>query len=200
MTTSKAGTRWHTRAAGVGLTMAWVAVAVACTPTAARSQTVENASYQTSEGEPVEAQSIVVPADVSQVWRVFTTKEGLMSWAVPFADIDLRVGGVWESSYEADAKVGDTGNIKNRILAYLPERMMALKAESAPPDFAHPEVLADVFSVLEFEPLDGGHTRIRIYGVGYKDTPAHQAVRDFFREANGWSLEMLYKHFAEGGI
>jgi hypothetical protein len=32
--------------------MAWVAVAVACTPTAARSQTVENASYRTSDGEP----------------------------------------------------------------------------------------------------------------------------------------------------
>ena len=120
-----------------------------------------------------------------------------MSWAVPFADIDLRVGGVWESSYEADARVGDPGNIKNRILAYLPERMMALRP-SAPPDFAHPRCWPT--SCLEFEPLDGGHTRIRIYGVGYKDTPAHQAVRDFFREANGWSLGMLYKHFAEGGI
>ena len=200
MTKSGTGTRWPGRAAGVGLTLAWVAAAVASTPVAAASQTVENASYRTSDGEPVEAQSIVVPADVARVWRAFTTKEGLMSWAVPFADIDLRVGGVWESSYEADAKVGDPGNIRNRILAYLPERMMALKAESAPPDFAHPEVLADLFSVVEFEPLGDGRTRIRIYGVGYRDTPAHLAVRDMFREANGWSLGMLYEHFAEGGI
>lgn len=151
-------------------------------------QEVEQIDYTTSEGVEVAAQSIVIPAPIGEVWKAFTTSEGVMSWAAPFAHVDFRIGGIWESAYDPKAKVGDAGNIRNRYLAFLPERMIALQAVEAPPDFPHPEVLEELFSVVEFEDLGEAGTRVEMYGVGYRDTPAHQAVREMFRQANAWSL------------
>jgi uncharacterized protein YndB with AHSA1/START domain len=36
----------------------------------------------------------VVSAPVSEVWKAWTTSEGLKSWLAPHADIELRIGGL----------------------------------------------------------------------------------------------------------
>lgn len=85
------------------------------------------------DGETVLVRELVVPAPLDETWAAFTTGEGLMSWAGPFSDVDLRLGGT-------------------------------------------------------------------MYGVGYRDTPAHQAVLGMFRGASAWTLHMLQRRFSEGPI
>lgn len=168
--------------------------------TAAAAQEVGYRTERLADGSILAVHHVVVPGPVAEVWRAFTTSEGLMTWAVPFAVVDFRLGGLWESSYDPEGKEGDPANIRNRYLGYVPERMLALQAVAAPPDFPHPEVLPELFTVFEFEAVGDGRTRVTAYGVGYRDTPASNAVREMFADANAWSLRMLHRRFAEGPL
>jgi len=80
-------------------------------------------------------QEAIVNAPVQEVWRLFTTSDGLMSWMVARADIDLRVGGLMRTRYAADGPLGDDKTIVNRILSYEPERMLSLQVHAPPPTF-----------------------------------------------------------------
>ena len=66
-----------------------------------------------------------IPAPVAEVWQAFTTAEGFMSWAVPKAEVDFRVGGAMRTSYNPESNLDDEHTIVNRILAYEPEHMLA---------------------------------------------------------------------------
>lgn len=185
--------------------VAWVcagmlgAMVSSAAPSAVGSE-VEVRVEEHAGGARVLVHEVVVPAPLAEVWAAFTTADGWMSWAVPFAHMDFRLGGEIESSYHLSAKKGDAGNIKNRILAFVPQRMIALQAVAAPPGFPHPEVLAELFSVIELEAVDGGHTRVRMAGVGYRDDPRHAEILEKFRGANRWSLEQLVRRFREGPV
>ncbi|HSH44358.1 MAG TPA: SRPBCC domain-containing protein [Longimicrobiales bacterium] len=161
---------------------------------------VEDLSYTTHDGATVLVQQIHIPASRPEVWQAFTTDAGVMSWAAPFAAVDFRLGGAWESSYDPGASAGDPDNIRSRFISYVPLRMISMQAEDAPPDFPHPEILPDLFSVFEFEDAGPGRTRVTLYGVGYQDSPEHQEVLEMFRQANTWSLRMLHRRFTEGPV
>ena len=38
---------------------------------------------------------VEIPAPVSEVWKAFTTSEGLSTWLFPNATVDLKPGGDW---------------------------------------------------------------------------------------------------------
>lgn len=159
---------------------------------------VTNTSYESAEGGYVLRHEAVVPAPPDEVWTALTTSAGWMSWAVPFARIDFRLGGRIETSYEPTAQAGDPDNILNRILAYVPGRMMAFQAERAPPGFPHPELLDGLFSVVEIQAEGEGATRVAVSGIGYTDSPGHRELRAFFERGNAWTLERLVERFATG--
>lgn len=161
---------------------------------------VVNVSYQPAEGGFVLRHEAVVPAPPGEVWEAVSTTEGWMSWAVPFARVDFRLGGRIETSYDPSAQAGDPANIISRILAYLPGRMIAFQAEQAPPDFPHPELLEGLFSVLEITPHGEGESRVAVSGVGYTDSPGHLELRAFFERGNAWTLERLIERFASGPV
>jgi uncharacterized protein YndB with AHSA1/START domain len=153
------------------------------------------------DGTRATVAEVVVAANSSQAWRAISTAEGWKSWAVPFAHFEsLHLGTVIETSYAPNAKAGDEHNIRNRVLAYLPERMLSIQAFDAPPDFKHPALLKDTFTVIELEPIDGGHTRVRLTGCGYRAGEAFAEMQRFFLEGNAWTLGQLAKRFREGPI
>ena len=58
----------------------------------------------------------MIQAPVDAVWAAFTTKEGQESWNVAHAEIDLRIGGVMRTHYDAAGRIGDPNTIENTIL------------------------------------------------------------------------------------
>ena len=161
---------------------------------------VTTSEQRLEDGSRVLRQEVVVNAPVEDVWAAFTTSAGWESWAVPFAHVDLRVGGIIETSYHADAKLGDAGNIHNQILSFLPYRMLSIQAVQAPPGFAHADLLPSLHSVIEFEAIDDSHTRVMISGVGYREGEGYDALLEFFRQGNAWTFERLKKRFDEGPL
>jgi uncharacterized protein YndB with AHSA1/START domain len=162
------------------------------------AQDVKNTSYVTPDKTRVLQHSLVVPASIQEIWAALTTTEGIKTWAVPVASVDFRIGGIWESSYNRNGSIGAPGNIKNRYLSYIPMRMISFQAINAPPTFQHPEVLSEIFSVIELEALGARSVRVTASMVGFKNNEAHDAVYSFFDSGNASTLRNLYQRFANG--
>src|SRR5690606_10821496 len=133
-----------------GLTMRMhPALLLALVTAVAAADGVATTQRQLPDGSRVLRQSIEVDAPLETVWEVFTTAEGWESWAVPFARVDLRVGGIIEPSYDPGANPGDRANIRSRILSFLPYRMLSIQAVQAPPGFEYADLLPSLHSVIE---------------------------------------------------
>lgn len=161
---------------------------------------VETTEYLADDGTRVLRQEVVVHATLDEVWKAFTTKEGWESFAVPFAEVDLRVGGFIETSYDPAAEPGDPANIRTRILSYLPYRMLSIQAVQAPPGFAHADLLTTLHSVIEFDLEGNDRTRVAISGVGYGQGDGYDELIGFFRHGNAWTFGQLARRFEEGPL
>lgn len=136
-------------------------------------------------------------APVAAVWKAFTDASEMKQWMVPLVEIDLRVGGLMRSNYNADGTLGDENTIENRILAFEPECMLSIRAVKAPKDFPFADLIAETWSVMHFEPLSPNRTRIRLVGMGYGEGKQWKQMRDFFQQGNQWTLDRLREHLAK---
>lgn len=135
-----------------------------------------------------------VNAPVSQVWRLFTTSDGYKATGVAQAEVDLRIGGLIRSHYDLRGTLGDANTIVNEILAYEPERMLTIRIKQAPASFPYRSAMRDVWTVIYFTP-SADMTHIRIVGLGYRDDPESQAMREFFATGNRQTLDLIAKPF-----
>jgi uncharacterized protein YndB with AHSA1/START domain len=115
----------------------------------------------------VQVTETTVDAPAAEVWRLFTTREGIESWMAAKADIDLRVGGAMRTLYDPTGKLGDPNTITNTILSYEPQRMLSLQATGFPKDFPYRKGTEGTWSVLYFEELPGGRTHLRLVGYAF---------------------------------
>ena len=160
---------------------------------------VADTSFTEANGNHVLQLALVIPAGRKAVWDRFATAEGYKAWATPMAKIDFGIGGLIEASYDAKARLGDADNIRNRIIAYAPERMIALKNENAPASLPGREKFGEIVTVMEFEDASGG-TRVTITGVGYRPGEPYDTLLKHFGWGNAYSLMMLKSSFVKGPI
>ena len=150
-------------------------------------------------GERVLIQTARVKADLKSAWNAYTTNEGWTAWAAPVADIDLRVGGTIKTHYVAGAKIGSQGTNTLRIVGYVPERLLVLRAE---PSALWSDELrrdADRFTnVIVFTPVSQSESDITSYGIGYRDSAAHAQLLAFFEKANVKLLHGLVTYLGSG--
>jgi uncharacterized protein YndB with AHSA1/START domain len=150
-----------------------------------------------AELEPLVTEAII-NAPVSEVWRLFTTGEGMESWMVAHAEIELKVGGLMRTQYDPKGVLGDANTIVNEVLSFEPERMLSIRVRQPPADFPLPEAVRSMWSVIYFQPLEPGMTNVRVVGLGFgEDADAHE-LREYFRKGNAQTLEQLQKKFWPG--
>lgn len=161
---------------------------------------VANTSFIEPSGDRSIQLSIDIPASLHDSFTAFTTSDGFASWAVPIAHVELRVGGYIEASYDPHAKIGDPANIKNQIVAYVPERLIVLHNVQAPPGFADPDLFQRTATVIEFTALDPRHTRVTITNAGYGIGDRFDALYRHFEWGNAYTLEELRARFEKGPV
>jgi hypothetical protein len=161
---------------------------------------VADTSYKATDGARVLRHEVVVPASTADVYATLTTAEGWRTWAVPFAVMTpaFGVGAIIETSYNPNAKPGEAANIKNKVLAYIPERMFAFQAVQAPSGFKHAELLTQIFTVAEIEPIDAKRTRIRLSMLGYGEGRGFDELYRHFAKGNAWTMKKLSERFEKG--
>ena len=154
-------------------------------------------SYIDSSHTPelVMIQEFKVKAPIQKVWEAYTTKSGYESWAVPIAEIDLKVGGTIKTNYNKDGAIGDSSTIVTHIVNYVPYQILTLQAEITEnfPEFMKSEE-KDFYNVIYFDAVNETETVIKSYGIGYKNTPKYLELLNYFILGNESTLQQLINY------
>ena len=134
---------------------------------------------------------VTVPATRAEVWKVFSTSEGLSTWLAPGAVVDLRPGGEWMVHFPGGSLAG--GN----IVSFVPQKEIVLKA-LAPDQF--PTVRAQR-TTAKFELEDrGSSTLVRLTQTGWKEGAEWDRAYEYLTAGNAQLLATLHKRFVSGPI
>lgn len=157
---------------------------------------VTNSSYVNQYGEKVLQLSIVVPSNIKETWKLFTTDEGLKKWIAPVAKIDMRTGGVIKTNYDRSKSVDDTTSIRLDIVNYLEYEMLTLKVNlnnSFPPEAKSED--KNLQEILQFVKLDESKTKIISTMVGWGQGSHWDKAYNFFEKGNDWTFREVLKVF-----
>src|SRR3984885_1833917 len=142
-------------------------------------------------GEKVLMIQVTVPAPLAEVWKAFTTSEGLSTWLTPGAVVDLREGGEWTAHFPGGSTGGGT------ILSFVPEKELVVSA-LAPDKF--PAVrAARTRAQFNFE-ARGGSTLVRLTQTGWKEGDEWVKAYEYLTVGNAQLLATLHHRFVSGPI
>jgi len=142
---------------------------------------------------------VEVNASVSEVWKAWTTQEGVKSFFAPGCKINLKVDGEYEMYFDPLGQEGSRGGEGNKILAIDPERMFSF-TWNAPPQYPNVRKQKTVV-ILHFEKLGEKKTKLDFIEIGWGDSEEWNKVYDYFSYA--WSkivLPRLQYRFNHGPI
>jgi len=161
----------------------------------------KDTSFTDSAGHRVQQIRLDVDAPVVKVWWALTTSEGFRTWAAPVAEVALGNDGMIEASYRMTAKIGDPDNIRNRIVAYMPEHLLILKNEHAPKNAPFSaDAFGKIRTIIELEDMGGGKTRVIESSIGYGEGKEFDSVYTHFRSGNAEEFALLEKSLTKGPI
>jgi uncharacterized protein YndB with AHSA1/START domain len=144
---------------------------------------------------------VVVDAGVDTVWAAWTTRDGIVGFFAPDAEIDPRVDGAFHIFINPYAPAGMKGADTMRYLAIQPKTMISFDW-NAPPSL--PAVRGQrTVVVLRFEPV-GDKMRLTLHHVGWGDSNGADgkewdAAYRYFDKAWGTVLGNLQKRYGPGG-
>ncbi len=137
----------------------------------------------------------IVDAPVDTVWAAWTTSAGLRSWLAPHAEIDLRIGGTMRTNYDARGVLGDRQTVGNTILSFEPRRMLSIKVAATPDGFPFATAIRHMWTVIYFEPVGRGRTRLRVVSLGFRPDDESQRMRALFDRGNAATVRQLQRRF-----
>jgi len=123
-----------------------------------------------------------INASLADVWRLFTTAEGLRAAGAAEATVDLRLGGEIRSRHDPADGRGEPQTIVKEILAYEPERMLAMRARQPSASAPDRAAAAGAWTVIYFDSAGEGMTRVRVVGLGYRSQSESQAFAQQARQ------------------
>jgi uncharacterized protein YndB with AHSA1/START domain len=140
--------------------------------------------------------SIDVPATLDEAWSAWTTREGIVSFFAPDAEIEPRVGGAFHIHIDPGAPAGSKGADDTRFMALQPKKMLSFDW-NAPPSL--PEARAQrSFVIVRFEPLGDKLTRVTLHHTGWGDGGEWDKAYAYFDRAWGNVLGNLKTRFEQG--
>lgn len=188
--------RWLT----AGAVWVWLGAAAALAQAPADTPQVRECSRAEADGARTLCHEIELGAPAADVWALFATSDGLRSWMAPVVAIDARAGGMMEASYTPSARIGDVGNILNRIAAISPGERLAISIARAPPGFPHADIAGELTTLIELEPIDAARTRVRVTMRGYRQGEGFDVLYRHFNAGNAWTLRKLEERVRTGPV
>jgi uncharacterized protein YndB with AHSA1/START domain len=152
----------------------------------------------TYQDELVLIQEFTVDAPINQVWDAYTTKEGWENWSVPLAEVEFKIGGTIKTNYNPNGQIGDSTTIVTNIINYVPFQLLTLQAEITDnfPEFMKKEA-KNFYNVIYFDEVQTGQTKVKSFGIGYRNTPKYMNLMNFFIPANEKTLMRLIEYLEQ---
>jgi uncharacterized protein YndB with AHSA1/START domain len=137
----------------------------------------------------------VVRAPAIDVWKAYTTVEGIKSWMVAEGTIDLRIGGLLRTSYKKGSDLTGPDVIENKIISFDPEHMIAMQTVRTPEKFPFKKAIYKVWTVLYFQAVDSKSTKVTCRTIGFDGSQESTDLRLFFMRGNRQEMNELINHF-----
>lgn len=147
---------------------------------------------------PTETHSeATINATQTELWAAFTTREGMESWMVARADVDLKIGGSMRTLYSKDGVLGDENTISSEFISLDSPRMYSTRITKPPKKFPFMNAWKSVWTVVYFEPVTANTTKVTVRMRGYDESEESQKMREFFVRGNQYTLDSLAKKFSK---
>jgi len=141
---------------------------------------------------------VQVPAPIAEVWEAWTTREGIVSFFAPDAEIDARAGGAFHVHFDPLAAPGSKGADGMRYMALQKPSMLSFEW-NAPPHL--PLVRAQrTLVIVRLKDVDGRSTRVSLHHVGWGEGGEWDQTFAYFDRAWGNVLANLRKRFESGPV
>ena len=139
----------------------------------------------------------ITSAPIADVWTVWTTVEGIISFLSPKASIKLEVQGPYEILFDPEAPLGFKGTEGCKILGF--EQAKTLSVEwKAPPQF--PNVRRQKTRVdIHFERVEA-LTKVSVAHSGWQEGEEWDEAYEFFDHAWNLDLARMQQRFSSGPI
>lgn len=141
--------------------------------------------------------SVLVEATVDEVWRAWTTLEGVKRFFAPDAGLDIRPHGKYEILFDPEEPKGHKGSEGCTVLSYVPPKMFSF-TWGAPPEFPNARKEIAQWVVLFFDDAGQNRTLVRFQEFGWKDDKEGKQVYDYFDQAWELVLARLAHSFTYG--
>lgn len=133
------------------------------------------------EAERAVVAEVVVKAGVEDVWKAWTTEEGIKTFLAPACKIELRVFGAFDISFNPNAASGQQSAEGNLILAIQPQKMFSF-TWNAPPHL--PNVRQQRTSVVvRFKALGENQTKVTLTETGWGEDEEWDKAFAYFSHA-----------------
>ncbi len=123
----------------------------------------------------------VIEAGVDEVWKAWTTEEGIKTFFAPGCHVDLRVDGLYEIFFAPDAPEGERGADGMRLMAIEPGKMLSF-TWNAPLHL--PAIRGQrTHVVLWFDEAGPGRTRVTLAHDGWGEGREWDSACEYFEKA-----------------
>ena len=133
--------------------------------------------------------SVTVPWSPAEVFRLWTTEEGVRSFLAPEARVELRLWGRYEILFDPDQPPGLQGTEGMRVMGFLEDEWLSVEW-NAPPSFPALRAGAPTCVVVQCEPAHGGGTRVRLRHAGFSPAAVEAGLPAYFEQA--WTMVMAW--------
>ncbi|MCP4684446.1 MAG: SRPBCC domain-containing protein [bacterium] len=137
-----------------------------------------------------------VNASADDVWKLWTTSEGMKAFLVEEAHIDLEPGGPYEVYFDKTAPEGSRGSEGCRILSYLPNEMLSFSWNAPPTIPALRQLGPCTWVVVRFISQGDKKTQVKITHLGIMEGSEWDKYLEYFTNAWPMVLKACKKHFA----
>jgi uncharacterized protein YndB with AHSA1/START domain len=140
--------------------------------------------------------AVLVQATLDQAWDAWTTREGIVSFFAPDAQIEPRVGGAFHIHFDPGAPAGAKGADDTRFMSLQPKQMISFDW-NAPPSLPLARQQR-TFVVVRFAAVDDKTTRVTLHHTGWGEGGEWDKAHAYFDRAWGGVLGNLKKRFEQG--
>ena len=143
-------------------------------------------------------EKITVKANVDDVWKVWTTTEGIKTFFAPDAKVVLRVDGPFEIYMNPFGAPGMKGADDMRIIGFQENKMLSF-TWNAPPSLPEARKQRSIVIVRLISRGDA-LTDVTIHHVGWGEGGEWDKAYDYFSKAWPNVLKNLKKRFDDGPV
>jgi uncharacterized protein YndB with AHSA1/START domain len=138
----------------------------------------------------------IVTAPLEDVWKAWTTPEGIESFFAPKAvKVEPRPGGAFELWFGLDSPEGSRGSEGCLVHSVTPMQQLVFEW-NAPPTIPTIRPLRTLV-YLDFKALDANRTEVTLRNFGYGQGEEWQKARTYFERAWNNVMKSLQEHFAK---